>query len=77
MPTYLFLRAGSWASAGWVSIMYCVMWVLLLMSWSFLHPLLFILFSIFHSFVLMMPQVMPVGSCPLILSLLRPSLSSR
>ena len=76
VPTYLFLRAGSWASAGWAPIVYCAVWVLLLMSWSFLHPLLSILFSMYHSFVLMMPQVMPVGSCPLTLSLLRGTLST-
>ena len=45
------------------------------MSWSFPHPLLSILSSMYHSFILMMPQVMPVGSCPLTLSLLRGSLS--
>ena len=77
MPTYLFLRAGSWASAGWAPIVYCAVWVLLLMSWSFLHPLLSILFSMHHSYVLMMPQVMPVGSCPLTLSLWRDTLSTR
>ena len=77
MPTFLFLRAGSWASAGWAPIVYCAMWVLLLMSWSFLHPLLSILFSMYHSSVLMMPQVMPVGSCPLTLSLLRDTLSMK
>ena len=75
--TYLFLRAGSWASAGWAPIVSCTMWVLLLMSWSFLHPLLSILSSMYHSFILMMPQVMPIGSCPLTLSLLRDSLSAK
>ena len=39
------------------------------------HPLVSILSSMYHFFVLMMPQVMPVGSCPLTLSLLRDSLS--
>ena len=77
MPTYLFLRAGSWASAGWAPIVYCAMWVLLLMSWSFLHPLLSILSSMYHSFILMMPQVMPVDSYLLILSLLRGTMSMR
>ena len=77
MPTFLFLRAGSWASAGWAPIVYCTMWVLLLMSWSFLHPLLSILFSMSHSFILLMPQVMPLGSWPLTLSLLRDTLSTK
>ena len=56
---------------------YCVLCHvgLLHMSWSFPHPLLSILSSMHHSFILMMPQVMAVGSCPLILSLLRDSLS--
>ena len=77
MPTYLFLRAGSWASVGWAPIVCCVEWELLLMSWSSLHPLLSIQFSMYHSFVLMMPQVMPVDSYPLTLSLLRGTLSMR
>ena len=47
------------------------------MSWSSLHPLLSIQFSMYHSFVLMMPQVMPVDSCPLTLLLLRGTLSMR
>ena len=47
------------------------------MSWSFLHPLLSILFSMYHSSILMMPQVMPVGSYPLTLSLLRDTLSTK
>ena len=77
MPTYLFLRDGSLASAGWVPTMCCTVWGLSHMSWSFLHPLLSILSSTYHSFVLMMPQVMPVGSCPLTLSLLRDTLSTK
>ena len=77
MPTYLFLRAGSWASAGWAPTVCCTVWGLSLMSWSFPHPLLFTKSSMYHSFVLMMPQVMPVGSCPLTLSLLRDTLSTR
>ena len=47
------------------------------MSWSSLHPLLSIQFSMYHSFVLMMPQVMPVDSYLLILSLLRGTMSMR
>ena len=31
----------------------------------------------YHSFILMMPQVMPVGSCHLTLSLLRDTLSTK
>ena len=77
MPTYLFLLVGSWASAGWAPIVSCAVWVLLLMSWSFLPPLPSILYSMYHSSVLMMPQVMPVGSFPLTLSLLRGTLSTR
>ena len=77
VPTYLFLRAGSWASVGWAPTVCCVVWELLLMSWSSLHPLLSIQFSMYHSFVLMMPQVMPVDSCPLTLLLLRGTLSMR
>ena len=77
MPTYLSLRVESWASAGWAPIVSCAVWVLLPMSWSSLHPLLSILSSMCHSFVLMMPQVMPVGSCPLTLSLLRDTLSMK
>ena len=77
MPTYLFLRAGSWASAGWAPIVYCAVKELLLMIWSCHHPLLSILSSLYHSSVLMMPQMMPVGSCPLTLSLLRDSLSTK
>ena len=77
MPTYLFLLAGSWASAGWAPIVSCAVWVLLLMSWSSLHPWPSILSSMYHSYVLMMPQVMPVGSFPLTLSLLRGTLSTR
>ena len=77
MPTYLFLRAGSWASVGWAPIVCCVVWALLLMSWSSPHLLLSIQFSMYHSFVLMMPQVMPVDSYPLTLSLLRGTLSMR
>ena len=75
MPTYLFLQDGSLASAGWAPTMCYAVWGLSPMGWSFPHPLLSILSSMYHSFILMMPQVMPVGSCPLTLSLLRDSLS--
>ena len=77
MPTYLFLRDESLTIAGWAPTVCCIVWRLLPMSWSFPHPLLFILSSMFHSFVLMMPQVMPVGSFPLTLSLLRDTLSTK
>ena len=53
------------------------MWGLLPMSWSYQLLLLSTLSSMYHSFVLMMPQVMAVGSYPLILSLSRASLSLR
>ena len=77
MPTYLLLQGGSLTSAGWVPTMCCAVWGLLPMSWSFPHPLLSILSSMYHSFILMMPQMMPVGSCPLTLSLLGDSLSTK
>ena len=77
MSTYPFLRDGSLASAGWVPTMCCAVWGLSHMTWSFPHPLLSILSSMCHSFILMMLQVMAVGSCPLILSLLRASQSLR